>query len=348
MLTLYRRHRAKCKYTARRAKCSCPIWVQGILQGEKIRQSLDLTNWEAAQKKVRDWEIHGIKAVMSLPDAYDRFLAQHKVNDHAKVTIDKQRQLKRETVDFFGDVPLRSISVDDVARFRESWKVGPTTAKNRIERLRSFFKFCVERDWIEKNPAKPLKLPKVEEIERKPYEPDELLQIMQAVERFPKWGIYGEKNVDRVRAFVSVLRWTGMRISDAVQFSGEKIVDGQVILRTQKNGKRVSIPLHPDAGAALEKVKNGGDYFFWSGESTVKSAVADWCRTLKRLSKVANIHVTSHRFRHTLIVQLLSNGIPVSEVAAIAGNTPRVIERAYNQWIQGRQEALNAAVKAMW
>ena len=47
MLSLYR-DRAKCKIKSRRAKCSCPICVQGVLHDEKIRQSLDLTNWEAA------------------------------------------------------------------------------------------------------------------------------------------------------------------------------------------------------------------------------------------------------------------------------------------------------------
>jgi hypothetical protein len=111
---------AKCKFTGRRAKSSRPIWAQGVLRGEKIRQSLDLTNCDATQKRARDWEIHGRKSVISLSNAYDRFLAQHEANGPAKVTIDKQRHLKREAVDFFGDVPLRSVSVDDAARFRES------------------------------------------------------------------------------------------------------------------------------------------------------------------------------------------------------------------------------------
>ncbi len=66
MLTIYRRHRAKCKCTSRRAKCFCPIWVQGILRGEEIRKSLDLTNWEAAATLVRDWEIEGHKDIPSV------------------------------------------------------------------------------------------------------------------------------------------------------------------------------------------------------------------------------------------------------------------------------------------
>jgi hypothetical protein len=48
MLNLYRRHRANCKSTVRRAKYTCPIGVQGVLRGESVRKSLDLVNWEAA------------------------------------------------------------------------------------------------------------------------------------------------------------------------------------------------------------------------------------------------------------------------------------------------------------
>ena len=46
--------------------------------------------------------------------------------------------------------------------------------------------------------------------------------------------------------------------------------------------------------------------------------------------------------------QLLSKGVPVSEVAAILGNSPRIVEKHYSQWIQARQTALEAAVKGTW
>jgi len=317
------------------------------LDGVKFRKSLDLTNWEGATKKIRDWEIHGPKNVISISEAYDRFLAQFEVNRSSPATIQKHRLLKRECFDFFGDVPVRTLTVDDVSRFRESWTVGVQTTVYKIGRLRSFFKFCVEREWIEKNPAKFLKLPKVDNLDVKPYETSELQKVMSAIDNYPSWGIYGEKNRDRVRAFVSVLRWTGMRIGDAVQLDASKIVNGQVILRTEKNGKRVSIPAHPEILAALNELEHG-IYYFWSGNGTIHSATTDWWRTLKRLGKVAKVHVHAHRFRHSLAVELLSKGVSVSEVAAILGNSPRIIEKHYSQWIQARQNSLNAAVRETW
>jgi integrase/recombinase XerD len=348
MLTLYRRHRAKCKLKSRKAKCSCPIWAQGTLHGEAIRKSLDLTNWEAAQKLVRDWEVRGMRSVVSIEDAFDRFIGQFEANKAAEATIGKYRLLKRDMVAFFGDRAVHTLSVDDVAKFRETFKGANITVRMKIARLRSFFRFAIDREWMEKNPAKALKLPKEVEIERKPYEPDELAKIEKAIAKFPAWGIYGEGNRLRLRAFISVLRWSGLRIGDVVQLDRAKLKDGHITLRTAKNGKRVMIPVHPEIENAIEEMKPQGEYFFWSGEGKPKSAVSDWQRTLLRLSKIAKIKITAHRFRHTLAVELLSKGISVSEVAAILGNTPRIVERSYSHWIAQRQDALNEAVKATW
>jgi integrase len=247
VLTLYRRHREKCKSSARRAKCSCPIWVQGVLRGEQIRKSLDLTNWEAANRKIQEWEVHGIKESISLEDAYDRYLENHRANHSAVDTLQKHRRLKILMVGYFGNCPIRTITVDDLDRFRGTWDLSTTTTVNTINRVRMFFNFCLKRDWIEKSPARHLSLPKIDEIERKPYEPAELKKIWEAVDQFPNWGIYGEKTRDRLHAFLTVLRWTGMRIGDCVQLEEGKIVNGQITIRTTKTGQRVSIPLHPEA-----------------------------------------------------------------------------------------------------
>jgi hypothetical protein len=60
MLTLFRRHLKGCPHNSRSyRRCKCPIHVDGSLGGQKIRKSLDLTNWEAAQNQVREWEVKG-------------------------------------------------------------------------------------------------------------------------------------------------------------------------------------------------------------------------------------------------------------------------------------------------
>jgi integrase len=96
------------------------------------------------------------------------------------------------------------------------------------------------------------------------------------------------------------------------------------------------------------KAGQTGEYFFWSGSGNPKSCVGDRQRTLRRLGAIAGVHIHAHRWRHTFATQLLSKGVPVSEVAAILGNSPRIIEKHYSQWISSRQESVNLAVKGTW
>ena len=347
MLSLYRRHRAKCKSKSRRAKCSCPIWVQGILRGEEIRKSLDLTNWEAASKLVRDWEIEKPKDIPTVEEAAKRLIADLNSRGLSADTVKKFELITGELSAEFPKWLVDRFTPDDLGKFREKWKVKPSTAIKKLERLRSFFKFCVERQWCEKNPATALRPPKETAIEKKPYDNDELEKIAWAIPLFPSKGIYGEENRERIKAFVSVLRWTGLRIRDVVQLKRNAVDEKYITVRTHKNGKPVQLPVHPEMLKALSKMR-GVEYLFWSGEGNPKSCVGDWQRTLRRLGVIAGVHIHAHRWRHTFATTLLSKGVPVSEVAAILGNSPRIVEKHYSQWIQARQTAIEAAVKGTW
>src|ERR1035438_10383377 len=113
MLTLYRRHRASCKHKSRRyTKCFCPIWVQGVLRGKPIRESLSLTNWEAANRQVRDWEIHGPENSVSVTDAVDRFLADAEARHLKEPTLRKYRQVMGEFKGSFSGRAVRGVSID--------------------------------------------------------------------------------------------------------------------------------------------------------------------------------------------------------------------------------------------
>ena len=51
MLNLYRRHVPGCKkkgISPERSKCSCPIWCDGQVNGERCRKSLKTSNWQRA------------------------------------------------------------------------------------------------------------------------------------------------------------------------------------------------------------------------------------------------------------------------------------------------------------
>ncbi len=67
MLRIYRRHRLVCGHRSERyRRCQCPIHVEGSLDGEQVRKSLDLNSWEAASDLVAKWNASGQVGVVRI------------------------------------------------------------------------------------------------------------------------------------------------------------------------------------------------------------------------------------------------------------------------------------------
>jgi hypothetical protein len=134
--------------------------VQGLLDGSPVRYSLDITSWEAANRKVLELEVHGEKESVSVEEACEKFLADTEARKLSKETIKKYKYVTAELKEKFSGLPVHSVSVDDLRSLRNGWKFAGSTARKRVEYLRAFFAFCVASGWMSTNPGKPLKLPK--------------------------------------------------------------------------------------------------------------------------------------------------------------------------------------------
>lgn len=184
MLTIFRRHLNKCKFAAKGRKhrhCNCPIAVEGKLHGVMVRQSLDMRNWDAAQRLIRDWEIEGEKTV-TVNDAAERFIADRESARLSAAMLGKYKHVANELKEAIGSVPLRKVSVDDIRRIKEGWKLAPITAQKRLERVRKFFQFCVDSEWLDRNPAKLVKLPPAKYMPTMPFTDAEMEKILWAAE----------------------------------------------------------------------------------------------------------------------------------------------------------------------
>ena len=101
--------------------------------------------------------------------------------------------------------------------------------------------------------AKALKPPEVKTIGKQPFTEEELKSIFDACGRLVTRGTYGKENVKRVRAFIYILRYTGLRISDAARLQVSHVTGGKVLLRTEKTGTLVWIPIPEFVVEALEE-----------------------------------------------------------------------------------------------
>ncbi len=220
-------------------------------------------------------------------------------------------------------------------------------ARKKLEALRAFFRFCWESDWIPSNPAIKLKPPKITDPPTMPFSREEVAQILAACGQYRG----GRANAQRLRALVQLLRFSGLRIRDAVTLRRERIVNGKLLLYTAKTGTPVHIPLPEFVVQELEMSRGTNpEFFFWSGEGKPKSCVGDWQRSLKKLFRLAGVpDGRAHRFRHTFASNLLLAGVPLDRVATLLGHTnSKITEKHYAPWIRARQEQLEADVRKVW
>jgi integrase/recombinase XerD len=359
MLTIYRRHTKACPHHSRNyRRCQCPIWVQGTLGEERVRKGLDLTSWDAAEDLILEWKKAGRVGAegrkrKTVKEAVELFLKDAEARYLREGTLILYRQNLLKTLvpwaEAEGVSEIRRMDVEKVRRFRESWTCAEVTAARRVGELRAFFTFCVDSGWMEKNPAKALRLATIHTKPKMPFTDDELARIFSACDELVTRGTYGKENRARVKAFIYILRYTGLRISDATRLDEARVRDGRVFLRTEKRGTLVWVPIPQFVVDTLAEVPRVGPYYFQTGHAKPKTVRGGWDRTIRTVLKLAGVeHGSAHVFRTTLAVDLLAKGVPVETVAAILGNSPAIVLKHYAPWVKARQDALESAVRSIW
>ncbi len=360
MLTIYRRHRKNCKQRVKGRKhrhCQCPIWVDGALGGKEMRESLKLRDWQRAQEMIREWEAEDRRTrqqeqQITIKDAHEKFIADAEARKLNDSTLYKYRLLFRQLDGFTETYKLQfltQLDLDTLATFRATWQEGPRTSLKKLERLRAFMRFAEKRKWIDENPATELKAPKVPNKPTMPFTREEMIRIFAALDPYGKSA--GARNARRLRAFVLLLRYSGLRIGDATQLDVSRLDGNKLLLHTQKTGVPVYCVLPDVVVEALNVAPRSSErYFFWTGASKVHSAKGKWQRRLQRLFEFAKVPKGHpHQFRDTFAVELLLAGVPLDRVSILLGHSSiRITERHYAPWTRSRQEQIEADLRAAW
>lgn len=367
MLTVYRRHLKGCERRGEGRKyrrCRCPLHVEGTMNGIMTRSSLGTRDWERAQEMVRDWEALGkvplpkedlAAPVVTVAQACEQFLADARARNLALSSIYKYDLLLRRLKEFA--ITARIVAIADcdfpsLLQFRATWKDNNLAALKKLELLRCFFRFVRDNGWIPENLATRLKNPKVTQAPTLPFTEKNMLAILKAAsEGIAKAQASAQANTRRLRALVLLLRYSGLRIGDAVGCPVDRLVDGKLRLYTQKTGTHVHCPLPEFVVKELEAIPQASDrYWFWTGVGTLKGAASGWGERISDLcdeAKVPDGH--AHRFRDTFAVELLLTGVPLERVGIMLGHSSvRITEKHYAPWVIARQEQAEADVRRAW
>jgi integrase/recombinase XerD len=252
----------------------------------------------------------------------------------------------QEFADRAGLDALTQLDLEAVRNFPATWPNRNIADRKKLEATKAFFRFCWESGWISHNPASKLKAPRTMEPPTMPFTREEIDRTLAACDNCgAKRRKIGRRDARRLRALVLLLRFTGLRIRDAVTLRREHLTNGKLLLFTAKIGTPVYCPLPGFLVTELEMAQSSSlQHFFWSGEAKPKSCVGDWQRSLRKLFRLADVtNGHAHRFRHTFAVELLLAGVPLDRVATLLGHTnSKITERHCAPWIRARQDQLEA------
>jgi integrase/recombinase XerD len=371
---IFRRHSKDCPHKPKgRAyrQCKCPIWVGGSYRGERIDRSLKTNIWTKAAAEVRDMEM-GLAPVEKAPPAASvRQTAEEYIRDcEARKLVpavlkkyrsrligftgihrDRQEHRSTEALVPWGErsglATVADFTVERLTAYRYDWKDSATTSRKRLETLRSFFTWCQARGLITSNPAKALRMPKPDSMVTMPYTSVEILALLAACD-FQHTSDRGNTQSNRraLRSLILVLRYTGLRIGDAMRLGEQHIQEGKIVLRTQKTGQPIMVPVSASIIAELRATPKRGAGWFWDGDADLESTIEDWRRRLKAAAQRARVPRPSfHRFRDTFATELLASGAAIEHVAELLGHSSvKVTHRHYSPWVAARQAALEADV----
>jgi site-specific recombinase XerD len=326
--------------------------MQGVHDGQPIRQSLGTRSMQEALRQVALLEApHAtqLKPVEEAVEAYKKHIAPLETGSQRRYAQTLNRlaaYCEREKLNYMAD-----LEVEDVDGFRATRKLAPSTSAKELTILRLFFSFCVERKWIAENPAKKIKPPRnIKPPEIVPYTQNEITRILAACDEIG----HSDYERRRARALVLLMRYTGLRISDAVTLAKDRIRDGQIFLHTKKTGGMVFLPIPKqleDALAALPTPRGAGENprrWFWNEVSSRRTVVNKLERSLAFVFKRSGVkRAHAHKFRHTLATEILARGGGEQDVADVLGISPAVVRQHYAKWSHARQDRITRLFQAV-
>ncbi len=242
------------------------------------------------------------------------------------------RYYKEDLTYFHNKVPVKYI--DDLTQeafddflFNELEEGKKVISLNtRIRGLRVFFKFCVEREYMEPIEAK---LMKTEETIKEPYTDAELRRLLKRPKsnRWTEW---------RTWASINYLIATGNRASTVlnIKISDINFDDMTIHLRKVKNRRQQIVPLSPALKEILaDYLKTWewteDDYLFPSNEGKQLS-LHSFQGSIARYNISRGVSKTSiHLFRHTFAKNFILAGGGMVQLQALLGHSTMDMTRHY-------------------
>lgn len=218
-----------------------------------------------------------------------------------------------------------AIVYEDIENYKLSIaSLSSSTINTRISALKSYYKFLMQRRYIEVNPVEYVECPKVKNKEKIPLTGEQVRAMIAKT-----------SNV-RMEAFIMALATTGMRIAELASVTIDDYNNrvGNTIIITGKGDKERRVTFPDEAIACIDKyiwsersihaAKTGTNLLFVSNQGTALAA-GNMGEQLKKIAKEAGIpqwdKVCNHLMRTTCATLALRNGVELPTIQKMLGHS---------------------------
>jgi integrase len=207
-----------------------------------------------------------------------------------------------------GHLPLASLPKEFIVALLDT--LPPHAALNWLKTFRHFFRWCLDRKLVRKDPTLGirLKVPKSDGFAT--WSEDEIAAFEA------HWPIGSKPRL----AFALGL-YTAQRRSDVLRVGQQHIRDGVLSVRQQKTRTPLAIPVHPDLAAIIAATPIGHLTLLTtdSGKSYAANSFTDQFRTWCDAAGLPQ-HCVFHGLRKAALTRLASAGSSAHELAAVSGH----------------------------
>lgn len=209
-----------------------------------------------------------------------------------------------------GTKPLRGIERHHVKALIGAKAATPAAANNLLRMLRLLFAFAVDIGWLNKNPALAVKGFRRDRGGFHTWSEAEIAQYR----RFHAIGT-------KPRAAFEILLGTAARRSDAVRLGWQHVDGHWLVMRQQKTGHELRIPVHPELQLVLDATPRTNMTFLLTefGKPFSPAGFGNWFRD--QCNAAGLKRCTAHGLRKAAARRLAEAGCSANEIAAITGHS---------------------------
>jgi site-specific recombinase XerD len=202
---------------------------------------------------------------------------------------------------------------------------GKRTIATKLSALRTFFRFCQQHRWSQRNPAASVGMPKLDKPLPSVFRQEDVTAALERIDRSTPWGLC-------LAALVELLYSSGMRISEALSLRCDSIDRATRSVRVVGKGGRERVVLFgPTALKAIDEYCARRNELAASSSETALF-LSPRGKPLRQAQAWRAIHAlfdgisdaprrSPHIFRHSFATHLLDRGADLQAVSELLGHS---------------------------